>query len=151
MKTIAIISVIIILIFAAGCKIDHGLEPKQESISGEITFLGTWPDSVEEVRAAAYAKIPVTEADFYLIAGFSEPLPLGVSSCGYTVLIGPGTYEWIIAVWRAKDSFWNLESLIGTYYAPGDTTQPGTVTVGCGQEVEGIDIVADFSSPGELP
>lgn len=145
-----------LFLFLAGCEIDHGLappspEPPEElgSISGTITYVGSWPDSVEDVRVAVYAQYP--PPNFFAISGFSDSLPIGVPVADYSVKVKPGVYEWVIVVLLKKGSWWGPESLLGAYYAPSDTTRPGVVTVDPGAAVTGIDIIADFSRLGVLP
>ena len=133
-----------------GCEIGHGIAPNEGTIRGRVTFLGTWPDSTAEVRAAVYVEYPPSNFFASLIA-FSDPLPLGTPACEYTVSLRPGTYEWVIVVWRKEGAFWGPESLIGTYYAGSDTTWPGAVTVVAGEELGGINITADFDRKGVLP
>jgi len=98
---------------------------------------------------AVYAEYP--PSNFYLIRGFSDPIPIGVSEYEYTVSLEPGMYEWIIVVWRKEGGFWGPESLLGMYYAASDTTHPGAVQIEPGGQVIGIDIVADFEKLGVLP
>ena len=149
-----------LLWFAAmgvGCEIGHGIAPTERktaeemgTIRGKVTFLGTWPDSTAEVRVAVYGEYPPSNF-FADLRAFSDPLPLETPACEYTVSLPPGTYEWVIVVWRKEGTFWGPESLIGTYCAGSDTTRPGAVTVVAGEELGGINITADFDRRGVLP
>ena len=123
--------------------------PEIGVIRGTVRFLGVWPDSTAEVRVAVYEEYP--PSDFYEIRAFSDPLPIGADSARYEIRISPGIYMWIMVAWRAEGRFWGPESFLGMYHDPEDPSRPGTVTVDPGEEVRGIDILADFSRRGELP
>lgn len=123
--------------------------PELGVIRGTVKFSGAWPDSTAEVRVAVYEEYP--PKNFYDIKAFSDPLPVGVDSTTYRVLVPPGTYGWIVVAWRGEGRFWGPESFLGMYLDPEDPSHPGKVTVGPGEEVGGIDMLADFSKRGELP
>ena len=123
--------------------------PEVGVIRGTVRFLGAWPDSTAEVRVAVYEEYP--PSNFYQIRAFSGPLPVGKDSVGYEIQLPPGVYRWIIVAWRGEGRFWGPDSFLGMYRDPEDPSRPGTVTLGPGEEVSGIDILADFSRRGELP
>ena len=131
-----------------GCQIGHGLGPDPKlpagkgQIAGTVTFVNDWPDSVAEVRVVVYAEYP--PLNYYALSGWSDPIPIGISTYEYRIVLDPGPYGWIIVVWRAEDAFWSFDSLAGTYYAYGDTTRPGRVSVSAGETVRDVDVVATF-------
>ena len=124
--------------------------PEMGVIRGTVRFLGTWPDSTAEVRVVVYEEYPPSNFVFEL-KGWTDPLPLRKDSTQYEIQIYPGTYKWIIVVWLKIGGEWGPESFLGMYLDPQDPSRPGTVTVGPGEEVGGIDILADFSKRGQLP
>lgn len=123
------------------------------TISGSVTFQGDWPENAEEVRVVVYQTYP--PASFFLMSGYSDPIPLGVSAHGYTVSLAPGTYEWVIVVWRPAGKFWGPdvfpEGYLGMYTSPSDTTRPGQVVVQQAKVSAGINIAVDFAHMGEVP
>ena len=129
----------------AGC--DHGLEPVPSGvtgIAGRVTFVGTWPDEVEEVAVAVYREIPRTLADLFDLAGADTEVEIGVRQYDFFVPVGEdGVYRWIVVAWRRKGRFWDFTSLLGCYYAEGDSL-PAPVPVRLGEVTRGIDMVADF-------
>jgi len=127
-----------------GC--DHGLEatPPATGIAGRVTFVGTWPEDVEEVAVAVYPEVPQTLADFFTLAGADTQVELGALTYDYFVSIETdGTYRWIVVVWRKKGSFWDFRSLLGCYSLPGEE-RPRRVDVRSGEVIRGIDIAVDF-------
>ena len=144
---------ILLLSAFAACGKGIGPTPKEVPelgvICGTVKFLGAWPDSTAEVRVAVYEEYP--PKNFYDVKAFSDPLPVGVDSTAYKVMVSPGTYGWIMVAWRGEGRFWGPESFLGMYLDPDDPSHPGEVTVGPGEEVGGIDILADFSKRGQLP
>jgi len=131
------------LVLLGGCRLDHGLHPVAISgISGRITFVGEWPPNTDWVRVAVYATYP--PPSYLAIAGYSDPIPPGVSSYEYELPLKPGRYEWVLVAWKPRESL-NIKD-IGTYYShPDSTSKPGVVEVKPGRLTPHIDIVADFS------
>lgn len=143
-----------------GCTVGHGLGPASEpqkeigSIRGQVTFRGAWPDSVAEVRVVVYAEYP--PSNFFLIDGFSDPIPIDVPEYEYIVLLKPGTYEFVFVVYRKEGQSWlesvlSVRGFLGMYVDPSDSTRPGAVQIEPGGNVTGIDVVTDFDNMGVLP
>ena len=118
------------------------------AIEGTVRFEGTWPENTEFVRVAAFDIIPQTQQDYYKVKGFTDPLPFGAAEAFYHLNLPPGTYRWIIVVWKAKGTSLFQMKHIGTYLDPQDPSRPGEVQVPPGGVVTGIDIVASFDSLG---
>lgn len=129
--------------------IDITVDFRTGAITGTVTLAGAWPESTQEVRVAVYATYPPT--NFFAIKGYSEPFPLGASTYEYSVSLAPGTYQWVIVVWRAQGKFWGPEGYLGMYTATPDSTRPGEVAVVQGRALGGIDMAVDFARMGELP
>jgi len=118
------------------------------AIEGTVRFEGSWPENTEFVRVAAFETIPQTQQDYFKVKGFTDPLPFGASEALYHLTLPPGTYRWIIVVWKAKGTSLLQMKHIGTYLDPEDPSRPGSVEVPPGGVVTGVDIVASFDSLG---
>lgn len=153
----------VFLLIAVVTACDGGLKP--ESIPpicapslvgacGTVRFRGTIPDSTDNVFIAAYLNFPQTCAD--LINNRRPVIPGSVpytdSAAAYSVALSPGTYQWVLAVWKkigtltlgVSDTV--LLRVAGYYRSPTDSTQPGVVIVPSGSAVHDIDFVVDFDS-----
>ncbi|MBT4496956.1 MAG: hypothetical protein HOC74_04505 [Gemmatimonadetes bacterium] len=132
-------------LLVVGC--DHGLEatpPGPTGISGRVTFIGIWPDEVEQVAVAVYREVPQQLEDFFALTGADTEVELGAENYDYFVPIeADGVYQWVVVAWRRKDSFWDFSSLLGCHYLPGEEL-PGQVAVRRGQVTRDIDIVVDL-------
>lgn len=137
-----------------GCRVDHGLEPRQSTwsgVEGTVSFLGEWPEDLAEVRAAIFRTYPPTGLS--ALAGFSDPLlPLGRASYPYRVPAVEGVYEWVIVVARREGEPWAETSLLLGQFVrnPGDAT-PAPVTVYENLPTSGVDITVDFAHLPEPP
>ncbi len=116
------------------------------AIEGTVHFEGAWPANTEFVRVAAFETVPQTQQDYFKVKGFTDPLPFGADEVAYHLSLPPGTYRWIIVVWKAKGTSLLQMKHIGTYLDPQDPSRPGTVEVPPGGVVTGVDIVASFDS-----
>ena len=128
-----------------GC--DHGLDAAPSGptgIAGRLTFVGAWPDEVEEVAVAVYQEVPQTLPDFFDLTGADTEVRLGEQSYDFFVSVeADGVYRWVVVAWREKESFWDFSSLLGCYYVAGDTL-PTPVVVRRGEVTRNIDITVDF-------
>ena len=145
-----------LLAVLAAC--DGGLEPERicpptlVGLCGTLRFRGTIPDSTDNVFMAAYATFPQTCND--LINNRKPFIPGSVpytdSLAQYSVELPPGTYQWVVAVWKkqgrltvtAADTA--LLRVAGYYRDPADTAQPATVTIPVGGTAGNVDFVVDF-------
>jgi hypothetical protein len=121
---------------------------------GTLRFRGTTPDSTDNVFIAAYAAFPQNCTDLInnrrpLIPG---SVPYTDSVAAYSVPLDPGTYHWLVAVWKKVGQLTlspadtALLRVAGYYRNPADTTQPGVFTVPSGAAVGDLDFVADFDN-----
>jgi hypothetical protein len=150
----------LLLLVAVVTACGGGLEPEPicapslVGLCGTVRFRGTVPDSTDNVFIAAYLTFPQTCTD--LINNRQPPIPGSVpytdSVVAYSVPLSPGTYQWVLAVWKkvgtltltASDTA--LLRVAGYYRNRADTTLPGVVTVSSGAAPGDIDFVADFDN-----
>ena len=128
--------------------------PSLVGLCGTVRFRGTIPDSTDNVFIAAYLTFPQTCTE--LINNRRPVIPGSVtyrdSAAAYSVALSPGTYEWVLAVWKKigtltlSPSDTALLRVAGYYRSPTDSTQRGVVTVPSGPAVRDIDFVVNFDS-----
>lgn len=137
-----------------------GLEPEPicapglVGVCGTLRFRGTIPDSTDNLFIAAYVTFPQTCND--LINNRRPLIPSSVpytnSIAAYSVELSPGTYEWVLAVWKKIGALTlspadtALLRVAGYYHHPSDSTLPGSVTVPNGASAGDIDFVVAFDS-----
>ena len=137
---------------------DAGLAPEPicapglVGICGTIHFRGSIPDSTDNVFVAAYLTFPRTCND--LINNRRPVLPGSVpytdSAAAYSMMLDPGTYHWVLAVWKKVGALQlspadtALLRVAGYYRNPADTSQPGVVSVPNGFAAADIDFVANL-------
>ena len=119
-----------------------------------MRFHGTILDSTDSVFIAAYLNVPQTCTE--LINNRRPVIPGSVpyrdSAAAYSVALSPGTYQWVLAVWKKigtltlSPSDTALLRVAGYYRSPTDSTQRGVVTVPSGPAVRDIDFVVNFDS-----
>ena len=147
-----------LLVVVAAC--GGGLEPEPicaptlVGVCGTLRFRGTIPDSTDNVFIATYVTFPQTCND--LINNRRPFIPSSVpytdSAAAYSVELTPGTYQWVLAVWKKVGTLalspadTALLRVAGYYRNPTDTTQPGVVTVPSGAAAGDIDFVVNFDS-----
>ncbi len=145
-KTTATALFVVAFLFLLGfasCTDNHGLHPVPiTGISGTITFKGEWPANTEFVRVAVYQAYP--PPSLIALSAVSDPLPFGAKSYRYILPLKPGRYGWILVAWKAKNAPFTDIRTLGTYYASGDSTKPGSVTVEKDRLTTNVDMVADF-------
>jgi hypothetical protein len=151
-----VVGIALLLPLVPGC--DGGLKPEMPStncstgICGTVHFRGAAPDSTEWVRVVVYTSIPKNASELTTFAGFSDVLPLSVSTASYSCCITalpPGSYGWVLVVWKKLGALDvstapDLLRELGAYQDTADTTRFGTVVVPGSGGVGGIDMVADF-------
>ena len=141
-----------------GAACDAGLEPEPicarglVGVCGTLHFRGTIPPGTDNVFVAAYATFPQTCNE--LIANRQPFIPGSVlytdSVAPYSLSLLPGTYQWVLAVWKRVGTLTltpadtALLRVAGYYRNAADTTQAGVVTVPSGGSAGGVDFVVDF-------
>ena len=139
---------------------DGGLQPEPicastlVGVCGTLRFRGAIPDSTDNVFIAAYANFPQTCNDliFNRQPFIPSSVPYADSVSLYSIELLPGTYEWVLAVWKkvgtltltAQDT--PLLRVAGYYRSPADSTQPGPVTVPSGNVAANVDFTVNFDS-----
>ena len=151
-----VLATLLAAVLGAAC--DKGLQPELicardlVGVCGTVHFRGTIPPNTDNVFVAAYATFPQTCDE--LIANRQPFIPGSVpytdSVTPYSVPLLPGTYQWVLAVWKKVGTITlsradtALLRVAGYYRNPADTTQPGVVTVPSGGAAGDIDFVVDF-------
>ena len=147
-----------VLVVLAAC--GRGLEPEPicapdlVGLCGTLRFRGTVPDSTDAVFIAAYLTVPQTCNDLInnrrpIVPG---SVPYTDSAAAYSVALDPGTYHWIVAVWKKLGTLTispqdtALLRVAGYYRNPVDSTQRGVVPISSGPAAGGIDFVVNFDS-----
>jgi hypothetical protein len=137
-----------------------GLQPEPICAStlvgacGTLRFRGPIPDSTDNVFIAAYANFPQTCTDLInnrrpLIPG---SVPYTDSIVDYSVPLDPGTYNWLVAVWKKVGQLTlspadtALLRVAGYYRDPIDTNLAGIFTVPSSASAGGLDFTADFDN-----
>ena len=118
-----------------------GVDVYQVGIAGTVDFPDPWPINTGEVRVIAYESYP--PPSLLDIKGFSSSLDIGSDREEYFIMVPPGTYEWVVVVWRGAGDSWIHAKDVGHYHVPPDTT-PAQVVVEYGNVTKGIDITVDF-------
>lgn len=127
---------------------DYRLVTRGAHMSGQITFVGEWPQETEIVAVAAFRREPRTIFDLLdpeNISGFGL-VPKGVPVYDYRISVAPGTYSYVAVFWvqKIRQGEFPRFAVIGFYPDPGDPEKPGQVEVALGETATGIDITADF-------
>ncbi|HEX2868355.1 MAG TPA: hypothetical protein VHO03_15015 [Ignavibacteriales bacterium] len=155
-------------LFLFGC--NGGLSPEPEGQSqqqeagfgGSVAFLGKWPTGVTRTHIVAFRSPLLTAGDFNALnlAFVSDSIPYGVSGIVFSSLINPGLpikagqYAYV-AVAMSKSPTLSLVRkdwfVAGVYYANGDTTKPGKLTIPENTFVGNINITCDFNHPPLQP
>jgi hypothetical protein len=107
------------------------------SVSGTVTFIGTWP-ATGDVQVAVYSSLPPSGPP----DGYTNPLGPNIMSYDFKVAgLDPGPYDGVIVSWR--DSSDPLSSRIIGQYSGGIP-----VVVVKGEDTPGFDIIADLDQSG---
>jgi len=148
------------VVAGVGSACGRGLEPEPicartlVGLCGTVRFRGAVPANTENVFVAAYLTFPQTCTD--LINNRKPVIPGSVpftdSVAAYSVPLSPGTYEWVLAVWKKPGTLTLSPAdtqylrVAGYYRNPADSTQPGVVTVPTGSAPGDIDFLVNFDS-----
>lgn len=143
---------------SSGC--DAGLQPEPVcatsliGLCGRLRFQGTVPANTDNVFVAAYLNFPQTCLD---VINNRQPIipgsvPFTDSATDYSIALPPGTYHWVLAVWKKPGPFTltvddtQLVRVAGYYRNPADSSQPGSVLVPNGAAAADINFVVNFDS-----
>ena len=128
--------------------------PSLVGLCGTLRFRGAVPANTENVFIAAYVTFPQTCTDLInnrqpLIPG---SVPFTDSLALYSVPLSPGTYHWVLAVWKKPGTLTlspadtQFLRVAGYYRSNADPAQPGIVTVPNGAAAGDVDFVVHFDS-----
>lgn len=115
------------------------------AIKGRIHYSGTWPDDIEIMGIAAFAKRPqnLNEYLLYLMA-INVPIPQKVRDFDYKLSVPPGTFEYIAVLSLPEGAnFTDFEEL-GFFETARGSGIPGVVEVAKGDTLHGVDVFVDF-------
>ena len=166
------ISILCFFMMLVSCDSEHGIAPKpivdtEFGFGGNIVFFGAWPDSVKRIILVVFKDPLINPGDFVItnIGFLSFELPLGVQTYQYSSLdsaliplipddIPPSVYHYVAVVQQSTDEL-SLDRrdwfVTGVYYANGDTTTPGILTIPEDAFVDNINIYCDFDNPPPQP
>ena len=159
----------------ASCDADNGIAPKPfipppppdstTGFSGRITFFGTWSDSIQRIHIVM-TKDLLTGSNFNItnLKFISSEIPFGVEYYDYSSsdsslwpldgIIEPGEYAYIAVAQQSTPEITIIREdwfVAGVYYAEGDTSQPGTLSIPANTLVRDINIICDFENPPPQP
>jgi len=126
---------------------DHGIDPKnwaEPGFSGKITFMGKIPpkDSLYDLRLVVYKKYP--PPNFFEFVKFSDSIPLNQNPYQYTMLIQPGTYEYIVVAQQYGPNLFLHWRAVGFYSLLPGKQFPSAITIDENTFLTNIDITVDF-------
>ncbi len=163
-KRIFLPALFLILLINGGC--DKGIEPRPTDeipgFSGRITFIGAWPDSIQRTHIVVFDSLLEDLNDFtvFNLKFVSDSIPNGVSYYDFDsrrnpfLPIAAGSYAYVAVVQQKtlNLSFSRKDwTVVGIYYAYGDTTTPATLTIPEKTLVKNINIWCDFNNPPPQP
>lgn len=166
------IAAFVLLIILISCDSDHGIEPKPIAerdfgFGGNIVFYGEWPDSIKRMILIAFKDPLLSEDDFVItnIGYLSTELPLNIPTYKYSTLDSalipltqsdppPSIYQYVAVAQQSTEEI-SLERkdwfVTGIYYADGDTSKPGILTIPEDTFIDGINIYCDFDNHPPQP
>jgi len=171
---IRFLSIIIVCFFMilVSCDSENGIAPKpiveQEfGFGGNIVFYGAWPDSIRRIILVVFKDPLINPNDFVItnIGFLSFELPLGVQTYRYSSLdsaiislipedIPPSVYHYVAVAQQSTDELSLSRKdwfVTGVYYADGDTTTPGVLTIPQDTFINNINMYCDFENPPPQP
>lgn len=167
-KVVKYFSLFFIVILLWSC--DKGIEPKEDTeprgISGTVTFVGDWPAGIQRTHIVMF-KDPLNSPEAFNILNLkyvSLEIPYGSQSYNYNTtepayipesgFLASGEYSYL-AVAQSETPELSLVRedwfVAGLYFAQGDSTSPGKVTISSGVITDGINILCDFDNPPIQP
>ncbi len=149
------------VVFLISVNCDRGLAPsepqaKKTSISGTVYFQN-WPppDSIFDLRLLLFLDYPLTDIKSEFLSGRvviypapadSARLPFYVDSLNYRIVLNPGTYKYFTVAQQYGPIYLQDWQVVGNYDTSAVDTGPTPVVVAEGQQLENINILADFDS-----
>jgi hypothetical protein len=165
-KIFATIIFAVILIFS-GC--DKGIEPGDESVpvgfSGQVNFVGTWPEGVKRTHLVVFKDEIKDTSDFFPpnMALVIDSILYNSKTFNYNSLadnfipvfnLSAGSYKYVVVA-QSKTETISLRRkdwyVAGVYCINGDQNKPATLTIPPGRFVNDINITVDFNNPPPQP
>ena len=136
---IVVTAIIILTMIMVSCKSSNEPEdttPQTGSVSGKVTFVGTWP-TTGEVQVGIYANLQPPYIPMGPPEAFTDPIPQGTVEYTYKLEgLEKGTYSAIYVSWRDPNNP-AVSKILGMYWAHTDSV--------------GIDTSSGFTLPVEPP
>jgi hypothetical protein len=139
--TVRVLLLVAVGVALVSCSPDHGLGPSTQGIRGTVHLPVTCPESILEIRVAAFKNYPVES--FTDLSGFSDSLARSAGSSFYEITLAPGTYPFVAVVCRTTPS-WGTDCVLGFYCSEDPPPTPMSVSVPPGVTVDDIDIWVDL-------
>ena len=124
---------------------DYAAVNRGAVLSGTITYAGPWPGNTELIGVAAYENRPVNLIDFFSVASLNISLPLHVDAHDYRLAVPPGTYRYVVVLWKARGTSIFAFRELGFFAVQPGSGMPGEVTVAQGDTARSVDIQVDFA------
>ncbi|UCE07337.1 MAG: hypothetical protein JSW07_04705, partial [bacterium] len=121
----------------------YAKKASNSSISGTITFIGNWPENVENVMVIGSTQFP---PESLLDFAFSSLLPAYVDSADYFIQAVPDTYKAIGAIIKIADQSWALENIIGLLLKPNSLELQEVIVPDENSQVQDVDLIVYFRS-----
>ncbi|MFX0141922.1 MAG: hypothetical protein ACFFDN_50260 [Candidatus Hodarchaeota archaeon] len=118
---------------------------KDAAISGKIKYQGKWPQDTSMLLLAIYRVKPTSEFQYFLFDNVDYTQSTFVDSSSFRLPVNSGVYNYIVLFWVGT-SISKITDLVelGVYEDPNNQSEPGSVNVKEGEEVENIDIHVNF-------
>ncbi len=106
---------LLLVLFFAGCRLDHGLGTLDSKISGKILFLNPQkqPAYVEAVRVVAAVNLPPQNLGDVVFTNSS--INLSKEQPEYEIPAPITTYQMVAAIYKKKGEAWNYANILGFY------------------------------------
>jgi hypothetical protein len=132
---------LLLLFLPLACQYDHGIDPVFSKIAGRVIFVGEMPQNTDQVRVAVAVNFPPTDISELLT---SEPLPKGVDTVAYEILVPYGDYQAVGVIWKAKNESWSLTDILGIYSDVAGFLPKSVQITPENPVADSVDIIADY-------
>ena len=150
---------------------DKGIAPLPETntdlvgFDGKVTFYGSWPAGIQQTYIVVFKQALQSSSDFFPpnLSYVVGPIPYGATEYSYNSIdnngvssftLSPGNYNYVVVAQSTKSTLSLNRSdwtVVGIYYLPGDTTNPGTLLIKSGEITHNINITCNFDNPPPQP
>jgi len=145
-----------------------GLEPEPPAagvtgFTGKVTFTGNWPKGIKRTHLVAF-KTPIVQVTDFFPPNLSiilDSIPYGTREYNFNSVVNnfggeilPGDYAYVVVA-QSKTPLLSLLredwTVAGVYYAPGNSSFPGTLRIEKDKTTQNINIICDFNNPPPQP